>query len=212
MIEQPAGEPGSEPVTPDSPAVVEVRRRARAGARPATIDCAGCGTPVPVKLRGPLPIWCSSTCRHRAWERRRAATDLAHQAQLHDPNRPAVVLREVVEVPVALVPERSEWVGMLAELTRQIAAHELPDGCLAPTYEALTVAINQAAHRDHQNRSGRIHGFTPHPPLPGRDDVIDAQLDTHTPDTAPARARQAAAIARSYHRRDTRMRARFGER
>ena len=106
----------------------------------------------------------------------------------------------------------SEWVGMLAELTRQIAAHELPDGCLAPTYEALTVAINQAAHRDHQQRSGRIHGFTPHPALPGRDDIIDAQLDTHTPDTAPARARQSAAIERSYRRRETRMRHRFGDR
>jgi hypothetical protein len=77
-------------------------------------------------------------------EHRRAATDLAQHAAQHDSNRPAVVLREVVEVPVSLVPERFEWVGMLAELTRQIAAHELPDGCLAPTYEALTVAINQA--------------------------------------------------------------------
>jgi len=66
-------------------------------------------------------------------------------------------------------------------------------------------------HR-HQHRSGRIHGLRPHPALPGHEDVIDAQLDTATPDTAPARARRTAAIERSYRRRDTRMRTRFGER
>jgi hypothetical protein len=59
-----------------------------------------------------------------------------------------VAVRDIVPVPVAVRPVRSEWVGELAELTRQVAANELPSGCLHPVYEALTVAINQIVHRN----------------------------------------------------------------
>ena len=47
--------------------------------------------------------------------------------QLSDPSV-SVAVREVVEVPVTIRPERMEWVGELAELTRQITAAELPPG------------------------------------------------------------------------------------
>lgn len=192
---------------PDAPAAVEVRRRVRAGRRPATVDCAGCGTPVRVKQRGPLPIWCSSTCRHRAWERRRAVAEVA---ALESEERPMVALRETIEVPVPLTPERLEWVGVIAELTRQIANHDLPNGCLNPVYEALTVAINQAVHRDENYMFDGRHGFVRHPALIGREQVIESQLDTHSPDGFIARANRDAAIKRSYVRREARMRRRFG--
>jgi len=92
----------------------------------------------------------------RGWERRRAAAELIVAGV-------AVAVREVVQVPVTLRPERSEWVGELAELTRQIAALELPDGCLHPVYEALTVAINQLVHRNRTGYAGHHYSFTPHP-------------------------------------------------
>jgi len=181
---------------------VEVRRQVRTGARPSTIACAGCGKDVPVRARGPLPIWCGQTCRQRAWEFRRAAAALAEVGR-------SVGQREVVEIPVPLQPERSEWIGALAELTRQIASHELPAGCLHPVYEALTVAINQLVHRDRTQNYGRRQSFTPHPPLPGREEAIAAQLATDVADSADARARWNAEIERAYRRREARMRRRF---
>lgn len=184
--------------------VVQGGRRVRASTRPASVSCVGCGQSVTVRLRGPLPTWCSSTCRHRAWERRRAAAEMSASGA-------AVVLREVVETPVPIAPERSEWVGVLAELTRQIASHALPDGCLVPLYEALTVALNQAAHRDQEHRSGQFHGLRPHPALPGREQVIEDQLDTQTPNREHARARQSAAVERASRRYETRMRRRFAD-
>lgn len=183
--------------------VVERRRRVRAQSRPEAVECSGCGSRIPVRLRGPLPTWCSSTCRHRAWERRRAAAELDASVA------GTVVVREVVDRPVAIAPERSEWVGVLAQLARQIAGHELPDGCLRPAYEALTVALNQAVVRDQERTGGQFLGLQPHPALPGREQVIDDQVDRHTPLSAHARQRQAAAAERVGRRYDARMRRRF---
>jgi hypothetical protein len=176
----------------------------RTGARPSTVACAGCGKDIPVRLRGPLPVWCGQTCRQRAWELRRAAAALTEGGT-------SVAQREVVEVPVALQPERSEWVGTLAELTRQIASHELPAGTMHPVYEALTVAINQLVHRDRTQNYGRRHAFTPHPALPGRERAIDAQLAIDVAESAAAQARWTAEIERAARRREARMRRRFPE-
>jgi len=37
------------------------------------VACGWCGTKVAIPPRGRVPKWCSSTCRHRAWEQNRAA-------------------------------------------------------------------------------------------------------------------------------------------
>lgn len=37
------------------------------------VPCGWCGKPALVPSRGRPPKWCSATCRHRAWEQRRAA-------------------------------------------------------------------------------------------------------------------------------------------
>ena len=192
--------------TPDSSsgsaALMTVHRRVRTGPRPDTVPCAGCGADVPVARRGPLPKWCGQTCRQRGWERRRAAAELADTGV-------AVAVREVVQVPVALRPERSEWVGELAELTRQIAAHELPDGCLHPVYEALTVAINQLVHRNQTGYAGHQFSFAPHPAMVGREQHIADQLDTTTADTPAAADRADGAYYRAQRRAAARMRRRF---
>ena len=181
---------------------IEVRRRTRTGRRPASVACAGCGKDVAVRSRGPLPIWCGQTCRQRAWELRRAATLLAERDS-------SVAQREIVEVPVPLQPARSEWVGTLAELTRQIASHELPAGCMHPVYEALTVAINQLVERDRTQNHGRRHAFVAHPALPGRERNIAAQVATNAAEDERARAAWNAEIARADRRRDALMRRRF---
>jgi hypothetical protein len=147
-------------------------------------------------------VWCGQTCRQRAWELRRAAAALAERGV-------SVAQREVVEVPVPFQPERSEWVGVLAELTRQVASHELPAGCMEPVYEALTVAINQLVHRDQKQNFGRGHSFAPHPAQPGRESVIAAQLATDVADSPAAQARWVAEIERAQRRRETRLRRRF---
>lgn len=48
--------------------------------------CLECGTELTYKGKGRRPRYCSNTCRHRAWERRRAAAD-------------GTVAKEVVELP-----------------------------------------------------------------------------------------------------------------
>ena len=187
-------------------AVMTVRRRIRTGARPVSVPCAGCGTAVAVAARGPIRKWCGQTCRQRGWELRRAA------GQLSDPSV-SVAVREVVEVPVTIRPERMEWVGELAELTRQIATAELPAGCLHPVYEALTVAINQLTHTGRSHLGERQFGFVPHPAMAGRERIIADQLDTTSlsvtgRDPAVARRLQIA-YERSDRRRTTRMQRRF---
>jgi hypothetical protein len=151
-----------------------------------------------------LPIWCGQTCRQRAWELRRAAAALAEQGS-------SVAQRDVIEVPVPIQPERSEWVGTLAELTRQIASHELPPGCMHPVYEALTVAINQLVHRDRTQNYGRRHSFVPHPPLPGREQAIAVQLAVGSDDEVAQRA-WTTEIERAVRRREARMRRRVSNR
>lgn len=192
--------------TPEGPggseALLTVHRRVRTGPRPDTVPCAGCGAEVLVARRGPLPKWCGQTCRQRGWERRRAAAELADSGV-------AVAVREVVQVPVTLRPERSEWVGELAELTRQIAAHELPDGCLHPVYEALTVALNQLVHRNKTGYAGHQFSFQAHPAMVGREQHIADQLDTTTNDTDTAQDRQEAAYYRAQRRAEARMKRRF---
>ncbi len=179
-----------------------VHRRVRTGPRPDTVPCAGCGTEVPVARRGPLPKWCGQTCRQRGWERRRAAAELTAAGV-------TIAVREVVQVPVTLRPERSEWVGELAELTRQIAAHELPDGCLHPVYEALTVAINQLVHRNNLRYAGHQYDFRTHPAMIGREQHIADQLDTTTTFTKAVQDRFETVYYRAQRRAAARMKRRF---
>lgn len=191
----------NDPETP-VPALMTVHRPVPTAYRPESVECAGCGAAVPVGRRGPLPTWCGQTCRQRSWERRRAVAELAATGA-------GVAVRDVVPVPVAVRPERSEWVGELAELTRQVATRELPDGCLHPVYEALTVVINQIVHRHRSTPGGRTYSFEPHPALVGREQIIADQLDTDGLDSQTVRRRFDAACELSRRRYDARIKRRF---
>ena len=82
------------------PAAAEVVGHER---RTAATTCAWCGGPITPGSRGPIPKWCSATCRHRAWEQARAAASGLSS--------------------VELVERRVEVRGLLGEL-----AHQLNDG------------------------------------------------------------------------------------
>jgi hypothetical protein len=109
------------------------------------VGCGWCGQPVQIRSRGPIPKWCSPTCRHRAWEQTRAA-------------RSGLSAVEVLDRYVAAVPENGpDWIHHLTTLanqintgTRPIADHDL-DGIAA----ALEIA--QAAIADRTRWRGSPH-------------------------------------------------------
>ncbi|GAB3307794.1 hypothetical protein GCM10027451_16150 [Geodermatophilus aquaeductus] len=79
--------------------------------RAAASSCAWCGGVIQPRSRGPIPKWCSATCRHRAWEQTRAAA--SGRAALQ-------VVERRVEVPTDFSPSRQAWPQILRELTRQL--------------------------------------------------------------------------------------------
>ena len=77
----------------------------------AATTCGWCGGPITPGRRGPIPKWCSATCRHRAWEQSRAANS----------GRTAVqVVERRVEIRVPLEPTRRDWPRLLGELAGQL--------------------------------------------------------------------------------------------
>ena len=87
---------------------VEVDGRAR---RAAATTCGWCGGPITLRSRGPIPKWCSATCRHRAWEQAKATA--SDQAAVR-------VVERQVEIRVPLPPTRRDWPGLLGELAGQL--------------------------------------------------------------------------------------------
>lgn len=84
------------------------------------VNCGWCQQPTPVPSRGRIPKWCSGTCRHRAWEQKRAAESGRSAVEVVD--RPVEVLRTVVEERVVKVPDQTtprsarEWLYLLDKL------------------------------------------------------------------------------------------------
>jgi hypothetical protein len=72
------------------------------------LACGWCGQPVTVKARGPVPKWCSASCRQRAWEASRAAASGKAAVRVVD--------REVLVVP----GDAAGWVQHLGLLARQL--------------------------------------------------------------------------------------------
>ena len=99
----------------------------------AKVLCGWCGDAVVVKRTGPTPRWCSATCRHRAWEQRRAAVS----------GRAAV---EVLDRVVPAAPaSAAEWAAYLTVLAQQLAAasREISDADLPDLADRLGL-VNRA--------------------------------------------------------------------
>jgi hypothetical protein len=71
--------------------------------------------------RARIPKWCSSSCRHRAWELTRAADSGRAAVQVVDRvvevDRPVTVVQEV---PVTTFPKGASWRAALAELAAEL--------------------------------------------------------------------------------------------
>jgi hypothetical protein len=82
--------------------------------RAAATACGWCSGPITPRASGPIPKWCSNTCRKRAWEQKRAAAS----------GRSAVeIVERVVTVPNQQpppVPRQLAWVDLLGVLVQQL--------------------------------------------------------------------------------------------
>jgi hypothetical protein len=106
--------------------------------RAAASSCAWCGGAILPRSRGPIPKWCSATCRHRAWEETRAAAS----------GRAAVqVVERRVEVPTEISPSRQAWPRILRELTRQLNDGRVYDRDLSALSVELGSLLEAYRHR-----------------------------------------------------------------
>ena len=106
------------------------------------VECGWCARAVSVPARGRVPSWCSSSCRHRAWEARRAdreqPADVRVVTRTIEVEKPTI---RTVEVPVPKEPRTAEeWAALLEALATRLAQgriyrRDLPD--LAPAIRRL---------------------------------------------------------------------------
>jgi len=90
---------------------------------------------VAVKARGPLPKFCSATCRHRAWEQERAARD----------GRVAVVA--VDRLVVAYPHDARGWVKHLERLATDVRRGQLDEVELTAALDLVYAAVARRQRR-----------------------------------------------------------------
>jgi hypothetical protein len=114
-------------------------RRSRSPRRPGhALACGWCGSPILLPARGRIPKWCSSSCRHRAWELTRAAASGRAAIQVVDRVVEVDRLVTVVqEVPVPTVPKGAEWPAALAQLATALDTGRVYDRDLPALAQAL---------------------------------------------------------------------------
>src|SRR4051812_14583238 len=108
--------------------------------RSAATECGWCGGPITSGARGPIPKWCSATCRHRAWEQTRAAASGLSAVEF---------VERRVEVQVPLVPTRRDWPWLLGELAGQLNAGRVYDRDLPALARALEPVLEEYRRRAH---------------------------------------------------------------
>lgn len=124
---------------PESPAD---ERPAGHRQRPDRVTCVWCDDEIVVRRSGRVPSWCSSSCRHRAWEQRRAAASGRAAVQVVErvvEVAVPVTITETVEVIVS--PRGSAWIDSLGDLVRQIDVGLVYDRDLPAMAEQLDQVI-----------------------------------------------------------------------
>ena len=142
-------------------------------------------TAIVVAGRRRLPTYCSSGCRHRAWEQRRAAA--SGLAAVRVVERPVEVrVERTVErvTEVSARPRGSECADQLRDLAWQLDAGRLYDRDLDVVIEALK-AVNDAVARRTRHRRRR--------PTEWMSEWVSSPTRAPAPSVrAPARARRPA--------------------
>jgi hypothetical protein len=110
--------------------------------------CGWCDAPITVAKVGRTPKWCSTSCRHRAWETSRAAASGAVAVRVVDRlvevERPVQLTGRVVAAAGA--PKGAGWSTVLDELTRQVETGKVYDRDLAAivgSVEGLLAALTR---------------------------------------------------------------------
>ncbi len=116
--------------------------------RTAATTCGWCGGPITPRSRGPIPKWCSATCRHRAWEQTRAATSGRSAVQ---------VVERRVQVRVPLEPTRRDWPTLLGELTVQLTDGRIYDRDLPGLARALAPVLQAYRRRAHMTGAPTVY-------------------------------------------------------
>ena len=125
------------PKTPSDRGATDVHGPER---RIAATACGWCGGPITPGSRGPIPKWCSATCRHRAWEQARAAASGLSAVEL---------VERRFEVQVPLVPTRRDWPRLLGELASQLNDGRVYDRDLPALARALQPGLEAYRRRAH---------------------------------------------------------------
>ena len=119
------------------------------GRRTAATTCGWCGGPITPRSRGPIPKWCSATCRHRAWEQARAAASGRSAVQ---------VVERLVEGRVPAAPTRRDWARLLDELAHQLEDGRVYDRDLAGLSTALSTVLDAYSRRPYVRDRGLGRG------------------------------------------------------
>ena len=119
-----------------------------------TVECGWCGRAVEVPAHGRVPSWCSSSCRHRAWEARRADReqlgDVRVVTRMIEVEKPTT---RTVEVRVPTEPRTAdEWEALLQAFATRLAQgriyrRDLPT--LEPAVRRLVEVWNRTLQQTH---------------------------------------------------------------
>ncbi len=115
---------------------------ARQARRAAATACGWCAGPIALRPRGPIPKWCSATCRHRAWEQARAAASGRAAVQVVER-----IVVTAVEKPVVATPRHNDWIELLGELSRQLDRGVVYDRDLPGLARALEKTLSAFQRR-----------------------------------------------------------------
>jgi len=110
------------------------------------LACGWCGSPILLPARGRVPKWCSSSCRHRAWELTRAAASGRAAVQIVDRvvevNKPSPVIEQVL-----VSPRGPAWTNALAALVAELDTGRVYDRDLPALADALGHVLNALDRR-----------------------------------------------------------------
>jgi len=130
------------------------RRRSSPRAPGQVIACGWCGRDVTVPARGRVPKWCSSACRHRAWEQARAAASGRSAVQVVDRRietvkTVTVVQHHTTEVPVAWRPTSvPDVIDILEDLTRRVDSGRVYDRDIPTLVAAVRATVEALSRRE----------------------------------------------------------------
>jgi hypothetical protein len=110
------------------------------------VACGWCGSPILLPARGRVPKWCSSSCRHRAWELTRAAASGRAAVQIVDRvvevDKPSPVIEQVL-----VSPRGPAWPNALAALVAELDTGRVYDRDLPALADALGQVLNALDRR-----------------------------------------------------------------